>query len=95
LTGALGENDESRSGAIRALKAAARLLFEATEDDAILVSELRCSEPGCPPIETAVALLRKGSEPRQVKIHKPVVEVTVEDLRAAILGQGDRAPGDE
>jgi hypothetical protein len=90
-----GGNDESRSAAIRALKVSAGLLFEASEDDAILVSELRCTEPGCPPIETAVALLRKGSEPPQVKIHKPAVEVTVEDLRAAILGHHGHTPGDE
>jgi hypothetical protein len=88
-------NDESRSAAIRALKVSAGLLFEASEDDAILVSELRCTEPGCPPIETAIALLRKGSEPRQVKIHKPAIEVTVEDLRAAILGHDGHALGDE
>jgi hypothetical protein len=79
-------NDERRSAAIRALKAAARTLFEAGEDDAVVVNELQCTEPGCPPIETVVALLRAGSEPRQVKVHKPAVEVTEEDLRVAIQG---------
>lgn len=79
-------NDERRSTAIRALKAVARTLFEATEDDAVVVNELSCTEPGCPPIETVVALLRAGSEPRQVKVHKPAMEVTEDDLRAAIQG---------
>ena len=79
-------HDERRSAAIRALKATARTLFEAGEDDAVVVNELQCSEPGCPPIETVVALLRAGSEPRQVKVHKPAVEVTEDDLRAAIQG---------
>jgi hypothetical protein len=50
-------NDERRSAAIRALKAAARALFDAGEDDAVVVNELQCTEPGCPPIETVVALL--------------------------------------
>jgi hypothetical protein len=77
-------HDEKRSSAIRALKAAARTLFEATPDDAVVVNELSCTEPGCPPIETVVALLRAGSQPRQVKIHKPAAEVTEDDLRAAI-----------
>jgi hypothetical protein len=95
LTGMFGGSDESRSAAIRTLKICAGRLFEASEDDAILVSQLRCTEPGCPPIETAVALLRKGSEPRHVKIHKPAVDVTVEDLRAAIVGHKGHALGDE
>jgi hypothetical protein len=77
-------NDERRSAAIRTLKATARTLFEANDDDAVLVNELSCTEPGCPPIETVVALLRAGVEPRQVKIHKPAVEVTEDDLRLAI-----------
>jgi len=77
-------NDETRSVAIRALKAAARPLFEANDDDAIVVTELQCDEPGCPPIETVVALLRAGAPARQVKIHKSAVDVTVDDLRAAI-----------
>lgn len=77
-------NDARRSAAIRALKATARTLFDAGEDDAVVVNELQCTEPGCPPIETVVALLRAGSEPRQVKVHKPAVEVTEDDLRAAI-----------
>lgn len=79
-------NDERRSSAIRALKAMARTLFEAGEDDAVVVNELQCTEPGCPPVETIVALLRAGTEPRQVKVHKPAVEVTEEDLRDAIQG---------
>lgn len=77
-------NDERRSAGIRSLKVAARALFEATDDDAVVVNELSCTEPGCPPIETVVALLRAGSAPRQVKVHKPAVEVTEDDLRAAM-----------
>ncbi len=77
-------NDERRAAAIRALKETARTLFEALDDDVVIVNELTCTEPGCPPIETVVALLRAGSAPRQVKIHKPAVEVTEEDLRAEL-----------
>jgi hypothetical protein len=79
-------NDEQRAKAIRAIKSVARPLFDAGEDDVILVNELRCTEPGCPPVETVVALMRVGAERRQVKIHKPAVEVTEGDLRAAIAG---------
>jgi len=78
-------NDEVRSSAMRALRAKAHTLFEAADDDVVIVNELTCTEPGCPPIVTIVAHLRVGSEPRQVKIHKPVVEVAEEDLRHAML----------
>jgi hypothetical protein len=84
-------NDEKRSAAIRNIKVAARLLFEADEDDAVVVNELRCTEPGCPPIETVVALLRAGSEPRQIRVYKPVAEVSEDDLREAIRGHGGHA----
>jgi hypothetical protein len=39
------------------------------------------------PIEAVIALLSAGSEPRQVKVHKPAVAVTEDDLRAAIQGR--------
>jgi len=81
-------NDEKRAAAIRSLKAIARNLFEAGEDDAVVVNELACTEPGCPPVETVIALLRAGSAPRQVKVHKPAVDVTEADVQAAIQGRG-------
>ena len=51
----------------------------------VFVTELTCTEPGCPPVETAIALLRSGSN-RQVKIHKKVVDVSIEDVRSALDG---------
>jgi hypothetical protein len=75
--------DATRTAASRRIKALARALFDAREDDAVVVNELECSEPGCPPIETVVALLRQGAAARQVKVHKPLADVTDDDLRAA------------
>jgi hypothetical protein len=51
----------------------------------VLVTELACTEPGCPPIETVIALLAPDGN-TQYKIHKPVAEVTVDDVRAALDG---------
>jgi hypothetical protein len=81
------DRDPRRTAAIRNLKHLASLLFGAAEDDTILVSELCCTEPGCPPVETVVAHLRAGAAPRRVKVHKPVVEVSEDDLRGAILAR--------
>jgi hypothetical protein len=51
----------------------------------ILVTELQCSEPGCPPVETVVALLGDGST-TQYKIHKPTAEIDRSDLESALSG---------
>ena len=50
------------------------------EATTVMVTELRCSEPGCPPLETVIALLGPSGPPRQHKIHKPMAEVVYDDL---------------
>ncbi len=54
--------------------------FSLEEGTPVMVMELRCTEPGCPPIETAVAIMDTPGEPRQYKLHKPIPEVTREDV---------------
>ncbi len=48
----------------------------------VLVQQLACAEPGCPPVETVVAAL--GPPRRSWKFPKPAVDVSPDDLRAAI-----------
>ena len=62
-------------------------VFRLPESASVLVTELRCGEPGCPPLETVIAILDPGP-PRQVKIPKPVAEVTFLDV-AAQAGSGE------
>jgi hypothetical protein len=56
-----------------------------TDHVTVLVTELACTEPGCPPVETVIALLSDGGN-TQHKVHKPVAEVTLDDVRAALDG---------
>jgi hypothetical protein len=79
--------DPRQAEASRRVKEWARALWSASEDDTIAVNELRCSEPGCPPIETVVALLCAGGAKQQLRVHKPVLEVTHEDLKEALEGR--------
>jgi hypothetical protein len=51
------------------------------EDAALMITELRCSEPGCPPFETVIAILSE-SDKRQYKLHKRIDEVQDEDVRS-------------
>jgi hypothetical protein len=55
-------------------------VFATGDEVTILVSELSCSEPGCPPIETVIALFRAREEPTKYTIHRPSAEVTREDV---------------
>ena len=44
----------------------------------VLVQEMTCNIPGCAPIETVVALLKRGAN-HNGKIFKPIAEVTKEE----------------
>jgi len=53
-----------------------------TTDPAVpmLVTELRCTEPGCAPLETVIALLGVPGGTVQYTVHKPLSAVCREDL---------------
>ncbi|MEM9563530.1 MAG: hypothetical protein AAGA93_12975 [Actinomycetota bacterium] len=55
------------------------------EDDetTVLVTELACTEPGCPPLETVIGLLSDGGQV-QHKLHKPLADVTKADIEGAL-----------
>ena len=49
-------------------------------DVPIVVKEVPCVKPGCPPIETAILVFLKGEPPRLYKIQKPVNDVTFDHV---------------
>jgi hypothetical protein len=55
-------------------------LFALSDDAAVMVTELHCSEPGCPPLETVIAILSENGN-RQHKLHKSIEEVAEDDVR--------------
>ena len=70
----------SHREALRRVKAWTRERFELPEDTAILVSEVACGVPGCPPVETVVAFWTEADRRHHFKIFKPVAEVVEDDL---------------
>lgn len=58
--------------------------FGLGEETPVMVTELRCTEPGCPPVETAIAILEAPGDRRRYKIHKPVSEVVPEDVAGLV-----------
>jgi hypothetical protein len=77
-------DEGQRAEAVRRVKAWVSSYARAQEGDVVMVTELQCTEEGCPPIETVLALLRRGEEPRKWKVHKAIALVTEEDVCAAI-----------
>ena len=57
----------------------AREHFNLPEDESIMVSELPCSDPGCPPVETHLVFWKQGGR-HQFKVFKPLAEVVPDDL---------------
>lgn len=69
------------------LKARAREALGLGDDTVVLVSEMACTEPGCPPLETVVSVFPDGEESFLFKVRKPVAEVEEMDLLGG-LGHG-------
>ncbi len=70
---------------LRELKETVRTLLGLDDDTAVMVRQLTCTEPGCPPLETVVALLPMEGEARRWTLHRPADQITEDDLRAALL----------
>jgi hypothetical protein len=59
--------------------------FSLPQDAAILVTELTCALPGCPPLETVVAFWSDHKTRHDFKIFKPIEEIVLDDLPPAWL----------
>jgi hypothetical protein len=55
------------------------------DDDTVLVSEVACARPDCPPLETVITFWTDGTERHWFKVFKPVAEVVFDDLPPAWL----------
>jgi nitrate reductase delta subunit len=77
------------------IKAWTRARFGLPEDGAVMVSQVSCSLPGCPPLETIVAFWTGAEAQRHhFKIFKPVEAVLEDDLPPAWLKPSLRDTGE-
>lgn len=65
-------------GVTRRIKAWARERWG--DDVGVTVAELRCAEPGCPPLETVIVVSPADGPTFQHKIHAAATDVTREHL---------------
>jgi hypothetical protein len=58
--------------------------FKLTEDETVMVSEIACAVPGCPPIETHVVFWTALGR-HHYKVFKPLADVAEADLPPAFM----------
>jgi hypothetical protein len=58
--------------------------FALLRDETVMVSEVSCSVPGCPPIETHIVFWTARGR-HHYRIFKPLAEVTADDLPPAFM----------
>lgn len=73
------KNDPAHLQALEKVREWTQQRFKLSGETAILVSELECRLPGCPPLETVIAFWDDGKR-HHFKLFKPVKQVTFDDL---------------
>jgi hypothetical protein len=76
--------DASTGAGTAALKSVVRQVLGLDDRHTVVVQQLACAEPGCPPVETVVAVLAAGDQPRRWTLHKPLSDVTAEDIQVIL-----------
>ncbi len=61
-----------------------RARFRLADDETVMVSEIACSVPGCPPIETHVVFWTAAGR-HHFKVFKPLADTAEDDLPPAFM----------
>jgi len=73
-----------RAAAVARLHGWTKVRFALGDEETIMVSELACRVPGCPPIETHVAFWTQAGR-HHFKIFKPLQQLSEDDLPPAFM----------
>jgi hypothetical protein len=74
----------AESGALDRVRDWTRARFKLAELETVMVSQIACGVPGCPPIETHVAFWTDAGR-HHFKIFKPLAQVSEDDLPPAFM----------
>jgi nitrate reductase delta subunit len=72
------------SGASDRVRDWTRARFRLADDETVMVSEIACTVPGCPPIETHVVFWTEAGR-HHFKVFKPLADVNEDDLPPAFM----------
>ena len=69
-----------QTAAFETIEGWTRARFGLFDADAVLVTEIACRLPGCPPLETVIAFWTGEGTRHHIKVFKKAVEVAEDDL---------------
>ena len=72
------------AAALDRVRAWTQARFTLADDETVMVSEIACSVPGCPPIETHIVFWTAAGR-HHFKIFKPLAETVEDDLPPAFM----------
>ena len=70
----------------------ARTILKLPDDVAVTVQQLTCREPGCPPVETVIAVL--AAPRRRWTLHHPLTDIGDEMVTRLLLDNPHGGPHD-
>ena len=79
MLGTFKKSPEQRD-ALDHVEAWTRTRFKLAPEEVVMVTELACALPGCPPLETVVAFWTTDQTRHHFKVFKRAVEVKNDDL---------------
>lgn len=77
------KRDPKQIAAFDVIETWTRQRFKLAPENAVLVSEITCRLPGCPPLETVIAFWNTEGTRHHVKVFKKAIDVVEEDLPPA------------
>ena len=81
----LFSRSKSRAQRVSEIKEQVLRSLELDPDVSVLVTELQCQEEGCPPLETVIAVFPLAGPKKQLKLHRPLADVTNEEIARVCL----------
>ena len=81
------KNQEKDVYTILKIKNWVRKIFELTEYETVLVTELQCHEKGYPTVETVMVVQKEKIGKKQYKFHNRMDEINFEDIANVSTGQ--------
>ncbi|MDQ6618805.1 MAG: hypothetical protein M3Z31_03770 [Pseudomonadota bacterium] len=84
MLGTFGSTD-AQLQSVERIQTWTRDRFNLPPESAVFVSEIACSLPGCPPLETVVGFWTEPERRHHFKIFKPLHAIVADDLPPAWL----------
>jgi hypothetical protein len=78
------KKDPGHGAAVDRVRDWTRTRFTLSDDETVMVSEVACGVPGCPPIETHLVFWTAAGR-HHFKIFKPLADVIEDDLPPAFM----------